>query len=373
VSQAAKEKEIQTRHRKIGAYRVLGEIGRGGMGVVYRGIHETLQREVAIKELLPETRDGESQSRFRREALALATFRHQSIVTLYDLVEKNDSEFMILEYVDGPTLSELIRESPLPPDVAAVIGARVASALEQAHFAHIIHRDIKPANVMITKSGEVKLMDFGIAKDEGLAQLTREGVAIGTPAYMSPEQVTGGTVDGRTDIFALGTVLYECLTGTKPFHGKNAGEVFAKIRDGKCAPLGRLAPKVPKGLVQIIEKAMRTKLDKRYQDASELRRDLEVFTANEVRVSYNALLVAFLHHRQKITETEALARLSSNDLSLGTGFDRRSQRGPGRWIAFGTAVAAAGATGWFTRALWLPYASRVWPLLSNLVHLPHLR
>src|SRR5256885_14945452 len=124
------------------------------MAIVYRGIHETLQREVAIKELTAESmRDREAQSRFRREALALAAFRHQNIVTLYDLVEKNDTLYMIMEFVDGPTLSDLLKEEPIPPIIAALIGARLASALDHAHFNRIIHRDIKPSNVMITKAG----------------------------------------------------------------------------------------------------------------------------------------------------------------------------------------------------------------------------
>src|SRR5262249_39643382 len=156
----------------------LGELGRGGMARVYRGLHEALQREVALKELLPDVRDQEAISRFRREALALAGFRHQHIVTLYDLVEKNDSLFMVMEYVDGPTLAELLRGGPLPAEIAAVMGLQLSQALEHAHFRRIIHRDLKPANVMVTRTGEVKLMDFGVAKDEQLEALTREGMAV---------------------------------------------------------------------------------------------------------------------------------------------------------------------------------------------------
>jgi serine/threonine-protein kinase len=214
MSPSAKEKEYVPKHKKVGPYRVRQVLGRGGMAVVYAGLHEQLQREVAIKELLPLARhDPEGMSRFRREALALAAFRHQGIVTLYDLIEKNDALFMILERVDGPTLQELMADGPLPPEVAAVVGAKVAAALEHAHFNRIIHRDIKPSNVMFTKSGEVKLMDFGIAKDIGLEALTRQGMAIGTPSYMSPEQVAGKKIDHRTDLYSLGAMLYEALAG----------------------------------------------------------------------------------------------------------------------------------------------------------------
>ncbi len=352
---AAPKESAPIRHRKIGAYRVLGELGRGGMAQVYRGIHEHLQREVAIKELLPESvRDKETQSRFRREALALANFRHQNIVTLYDLVEKNESLFMVMEYVDGPTLASILKDGPLPPDATAILGARVASALDHAHFSRIIHRDIKPANIMINKAGEVKLMDFGIAKDEGLEQLTKEGIAIGTPSYMSPEQVTGHPLDPRTDMFSLGVVLYECLTAQRPFVGNTAGEVFARIRDGKYPPLAQVAPHVPKPLQKIVKKAMRVKLEDRYDDAAELRRDLELFLARHVNISHGALMVAFLRSRNRITETEAKERLNAKELSFAETFSTGGSN-RGGWMGWAAAALAAGGTAlYFTQQHWLP-------------------
>ncbi len=326
------------------------------MATVYRGVHESLQREVAIKELLPESlKDKEALSRFRREAIALAAFRHQNIVTLYDLIEKNDSLFMIMEFVNGPTLSDLLREGPLPADVTAVLGARLASALDHAHFNRIIHRDLKPSNVMITKAGEVKLMDFGIAKDEGLEALTQEGVAIGTPSYMSPEQVSGSPLDHRTDLFSLGVVLYECLSGQKPFVGQSAGEVFARIRDGKHKPLLKVAPHVPPALDRIIRRAMRTRLSERYFDAANMRRDLELYLGRTVKISHQALLVAFLKHKNRITETEALARLSRRELSFIDTFDRKLGRRSRklRWV-MASAAAAGGTALYFTQHWWLP-------------------
>jgi eukaryotic-like serine/threonine-protein kinase len=263
--------ERQTKHRKIGAYRVLGELGRGGMALVYRGLHEGLQREVAIKELLPEVlADREALSRFRREAFALAAFRHQNIVTLYDLVEKNDLPFMVMEYVDGPTLQGLIREGALSPEVAAVVGARIASALDHAHFRHIIHRDLKPGNVMLTKAGEVKLMDFGIAKDAGLEALTKQGFAVGTPSYMSPEQVTGGAIDGRTDIFSLGVLLYEMLSGRAPFRGAHTFAVLRSIIEAAPEPVSLHRPDVPPELEAVVRRAMAKRPEDRYQSASDM-------------------------------------------------------------------------------------------------------
>jgi serine/threonine-protein kinase len=299
------------------------------MAQVYRGLHETLQREVAIKELLPHAaRDLDMLSRFRREALALASFRHQNIVSAYDLVEKNGAQFLILEFVDGPTLSELLRDGPFPALVVAVIGAQLASALEHAHFHRIIHRDLKPANAMLSRTGEVKLMDFGIARDEDLGPLTKTGMAIGTPAYMSPEQVTGGAIDHRTDIYTLGVVLYECAAGQRPFTGNSPGEVFARVRDGRCKPLAKVAPRTPGSLQRIIRKAMQTEPGDRYFDASELRRELETFIASELEISEAGLLVAFLRHRNKISETDAMARLTARELEVARRFDSQSESSP---------------------------------------------
>jgi len=345
--------EKAVRHRKIGAYRVLGELGRGGMAQVYRGIHEHLQREVALKELLPgQVRDPESNSRFRREALALAGFRHQNIVSLYDLVEKNDAMFMVMEYVDGPTLQELIKEGPLPADVSAVIAARIASALDHAHFRRIIHRDLKPANVMLTKGGEVKLMDFGIAKDAGLEALTQEGMAVGTPSYMSPEQVTGAELDARTDLFSLGVLLYECISGARPFHGRNAGEVFAKIRDGRYTPLHKAVPGVPRALSEIVKRALKVEAAERFPDAAAMRRALELFLAQHVRVSHAALLVAFLRQRNRLTSTEALAHLTEHELQ-GLAAQERAQRpmSLAPWLA--VAAALAGTSLYLSSDQWL--------------------
>jgi serine/threonine-protein kinase len=346
----------------VGPYRIRGELGRGGMARVYRGLHESLQREVALKELLPEARDAEAQSRFIREALALAAFRHQNIVTLYDLVEKGESLFMVMELVDGPTLAELLKAGPLPADVAAVIAVQLARALGHAHFRGIVHRDLKPSNVMLTRTGEVKLMDFGVAKDGGLEDLTREGMAVGTPAYMSPEQVTGAPVDARTDLFALGGVLYEALAGTRAFTGKSAGEVFARIRDGRSTPLKRVAPQVPAPLRRVVARAMRTEPSERYPDAASLTRDLEAYLARAVDVSHAALLMAFLRHRGTLTETEVQAHLSSRELTLVERFGAPARRTPPLWKVAGMLVlaGASAALGWAALAHW-------WPVLAPLL------
>ncbi|MFO0593663.1 MAG: serine/threonine-protein kinase [Myxococcaceae bacterium] len=301
--------------RKVGDCRILGPLGKGGMAQVYRGVHESLQREVAIKELSPDAaKNAESLSRFKRESMALAGFHHQHIVTLYDLIEKNDGLYMIMELVDGPTLHELIKEAALPADAVAIVGLQLASALEHAHFHRVVHRDLKPGNVMINSWGEVKLMDFGIAQQEDLDRLTKTGMAVGTPAYMSPEQITGGQVDARSDLYSLGVMLFEALSGARPFTGANPGEVFAKVTTGKREKLARVAPKAPKDLVKVIERAMSLEPKDRYPDATSLRRAFEELLTR-LDSSPSTVLVAFLRSRKRLTDTEALARLSKADLT----------------------------------------------------------
>ncbi len=351
--------------RKVGDCRIIGPLGKGGMAQVYRAVHEELQREVAIKELSPgDAKNKESLSRFKREAMALAGFHHQHIVTLFDLVEKNDGLYMVMELVDGPNLAELIKEAPLPADAVCVIGLQLAAALEHAHFHRVVHRDLKPGNVMLNSWGEVKLMDFGIAQQEDLSRLTKTGMAVGTPAYMSPEQVTGGAVDARSDIYSLGVMLYEALSGKRPFTGANPAEVFARITTGTHQSLDKAAKKAPRHLVAIIEKAFARFPQDRFQDASSLRRAFESLLSGFDR-SPSAILVAFLRSRSKLTESEALSRLSHTELTaLQKRVPASLKPKPTHW---GKAVLAGVAVGALVSswAYWWPFVQQLLTRLRN--------
>ncbi|MER2560961.1 MAG: serine/threonine-protein kinase [Myxococcaceae bacterium] len=347
--------------RKVGDCRLLGPLGKGGMALVYRGVHETLQREVAIKELTADAaKDAEKMSRFKREAMALAAFHHQHIVTLYDLIEKNDGWYMVMELVDGPTLGELIKEAPLPPQVVMVVALQLAQALEHAHFQKVVHRDLKPGNVMLSKTGETKLMDFGIVQNEELDRLTKAGLAVGTPAYMSPEQVTGAPVDVRSDLYSLGVVLFEALAGKRPFIGNNPGEVFAKVTTGKRESVKQAAPMTPKPLREVVERLLSVKPEDRFSDATSLRHALEPMLGGLDKPPA-ALLVNFLRARQKMTESEALARLSQTDLTALSQLspaELSAVRGP-RWglgLMFGVALGVGAG---LTMERWLPLV-RAW-------------
>ena len=230
--------------QSINHYRITSKLGEGGMGVVYRATDTRLGRDVALK-IVPEqfARDRQRMGRFQREAEVLASLDHPNISTIHGLEVDGDVQALVLELVEGPTLAERIAEGPIPPKEALGMVLEIAQALETAHEKGIIHRDLKPANVKITPEGKVKVLDFGLAKalDPELTQqelahsptltmeATREGVVLGTAAYMSPEQARGKPVDKRTDIWAFGCVLLECLTGEQQFGGETLSDSIAKI------------------------------------------------------------------------------------------------------------------------------------------------
>ena len=318
--------------KKIGSFNILAEIGSGGMAVVYRAEQPSLSRLVAIKELRAElANDSSLIKRFEREARSVAQLAHQNIVHVYDFITRGSSMYIVMEFVDGIDLYELLSKvERLPPDIAGIIALQAARALEYAHFRGVVHRDFKPSNLMITKQGDVKLMDFGIARDEAFDDLTRPGTALGTPAYMSPEQVLGEKVDFRSDIFSFGIVLYQMLTGQKPFVEDDTKSVMQRILTEAYQPPRKIYPDIPWGLTRILRKCLEKRPDKRYRSTELLRRDLEDFVAKKVRINYNGRLLIYLRHRELISDGEARTyvrkeEMDAHSLSTDTGvIDSRS-------------------------------------------------
>jgi serine/threonine-protein kinase len=293
---------------RIGNCRIVEEVASGGMAVVYRAIQDPLNRTVAIK-ALKTAASSEQQLvvRFEREAQSLANLQHENIIHVYDFYEERGALFIVMEYVEGIDLYDLLdRCGRLPYDVAAIVAMQVARALDYIHYRGIIHRDIKPANIMVSRQGGVKLMDFGIARDEVYDEdLTETGTGIGTPSYMSPEQILGDKLDPRSDLFSLGIVLYQMCTGRKPFVEDEQKSVMHQIRLEKFVSPRKLNPEIPRELERIMAKCMQKLPRDRYRSAQDLVMALERFLGKHVDMNYHARLVLFLRNQDIISQLEA--------------------------------------------------------------------
>jgi serine/threonine-protein kinase len=271
---------------RLGPYEILSPLGAGGMGEVYRARDAQLHRDVAIK-LLPERTAGsdEAVARFEREARAVAALSHPNIVAVHSFSSEGGIRYLVMELLEGQTLQQRLRRGPLPAAVAAQTAAQIADALGAAHERGVVHRDVKPSNVFLTASGLVKVVDFGLARavdpgtsDESPTEIrTRTGVTLGTIGYMSPEQVAGEEVDARTDIFSLGCVLQEMLTGESPFRRPSAAATLAATLSDPAPPLG---PGVPADLARVVSRCLEKSREARYHSARDLALDLRATTGN---------------------------------------------------------------------------------------------
>ena len=258
--------------KTVGKYRVIDRLGRGGMGTVYKAVDETLDREVAIKVLNPELGESDVLKRFRAEAVTLARLNHPGIATLYELHRQDDDLLMVMEFVRGETFHDLTeRLGPIAPPQAAHLCMQVLDALAHAHRAGVIHRDLKPANLMVTDTGNVKVMDFGIARVLGAEHFTYGGYMMGTPAFMAPEQVLGREVDGRSDIYAVGVVLYRLLSTHLPFDADTAVAIIQKQVSEPPTPLSNFRPDLPAWCTSIIDRALQKAPSARFQSAEQFR------------------------------------------------------------------------------------------------------
>src|SRR2546427_491879 len=316
---------------RLGPYEILSPCGAGGMGEVYRAKDTRLDRTVAVKILPAHLSDNpDLRLRFEREARAVSSLNHAHICTLHDIGHQDGVDFLVMEYLEGETLADRLRKGPLPPEQFARTAVEIADALDRAHRQGVIHRDLKPGNIMLTRAG-VKLLDFGLAKlagpqsaqalsrlsalpTEDKSPLTAEGTIVGTLQYMAPEQLEGTEADARTDIFALGTVLYEMATGQRAFKGKSQASLIAAILASEPPPISSLQPMTPPALDRLVKTCLAKDPDERWQSAHDVAAQLRAIAEGGSSVGAPAVVVAKRKNRERIAW--ALAALLAGALAL---------------------------------------------------------
>ena len=343
----------RTAPKQVGPYRILERLGAGGMGSVYRGLDLRLERPVALKHVRPEAAAStKARERFRREMRALARLNHPSIVQIYDLVETRDGEWLVMELVEGHSLIRLADEAPVSPALVECLAREILSGLAVAHAAGIVHRDLKAANIMVTAGGRVKILDFGVAKRLDLApdDFTVEGEILGTLSAMSPEQTAGDRVDPRSDLFAVGILLYALLTGKKPFHGDGLVEVVERIRRHHPPGAGTLRQDIPAALSDFVDRLLAKNPEDRPRDAAQALAELDAAAegvgleteeteilqvgAIDVKAYGGAVVKREVSVLEELTQALLLAeQRAAGDRSgpLSTGASRSRRQATGSW------------------------------------------
>ena len=292
------------------AYDQIQKMAIGGMAEIYRARQKSLDRPVAIKRIRPELRTNKDiQERFRREAKSSANLLHQNLAHVYDYFHEGNDAFIVMEWIDGFDLAELLeRTGSLPLDVATMIGIRVLHGLNYVHSHGMVHRDLKPDNIRLSTRGEIKIMDFGIALDPTDQALTMPGTLVGSPHYLAPEQIFGGKLDNRVDIFAFGITFYEILTGKKPFFETQHESVYARIQKGEFIPPQNIKPDIPAFLSRIIESCLQVKPARRPKSAEDVAASLQQFlntnfsADTELRVRQFLIQSGLLHGNANLIE-----------------------------------------------------------------------
>jgi serine/threonine-protein kinase len=309
--------------RKLAGFTVEREIGRGGMGVVMLARQESLDRPAVLKRIIRELAEHpELEKRFEREARTAAALHHQNVVAVYDRFTHRGEHFIAQEFVDGVDLAAaLLVTGSLPWRMAGLIVLEAARGLEEIHARGTLHRDIKPENLLLGRRGEVKIGDFGLALDTSGTALTQPGIALGTPQYMAPEQILGERVDTRADVFAIGCVLYELLTGRPPYGrpvDEADGSLIARIRKERYEPVRRERRRIPRGLARLVGRCLRSRAKRRLASAAELRRELEKLLSHPSPADARAEIASWLW-KQSVFETREnetvvlLVRSSASD------------------------------------------------------------